>query len=252
VSNAHEPKQEWPSPEEEQGRDEMKDSLMGRTQETEHVQSRFSNLQSPGAAPAAPGAVPAQPGARPPGTPGSTGTVSVHQPSRDKVGTFLPSTEGGAWKVAAALRLGAAGFALMTAVLLVLPELNGTFQAPSSSSETGPQPTSYTTLAPVLDTPAPPADPAKVITEQSAAFDGAAILMVESEQSGVSVRVDGNDQGNTPVSLTLDCLPGKPIKVEVSRKGYERAQHLTFCRPNTMIKLYARLRKVEKTPGGSK
>ena len=228
--------------------DEMKDALMGRAQETEHVQARFSTLQGPGAAPA-------QPGAPSTATPGGTGTVSVHQPSRDKVGTFLPSTEGGAWKVAAALRLGAAGFGLMTAVLLVLPELNGTFQAPSSlsSSSSGavPQPT-YKTIAPTLDTPAPSADPGKVITEQSTAFDGAAILMIESEPGGVSVRVDGNDQGNTPVSLTLDCLPGKPIKVEVSRKGYERAQHLTFCRPDTMIKLYARLRKVEKAQGGSK
>jgi len=246
VSNAKEPQQDWPSPEGEQGRDEMKDSLMGRAQETEHVQSRFSNLQSPGAAPAqpgAPGAAPAQPGSRPTGTPVATGTVSVHQPSRDKVGTFLPSTEGGVWRVAAALRLGAAGFGLMAAVVLVMPELNGTFQAPSSEAIT--QPT-YKTLAPALDTPAPSEDPAKVITEQSTDFDGAAILVVESEQSGVSVRVDGNDQGNTPVSLTLECLPGKPIKVEVARKGYERAQHLTFCRPDTMIKLYARLRKVGK------
>jgi hypothetical protein len=179
--------------------------------------------------------------------------VSVHQPSRDKVGTFLPSTEGGPWKVAAALRLGAAGFGLMTAVLLVMPELSGTFQAPSSITSSGTIPqTTYKTIAPTLDTPEPSADPEKVITEQSTAFDGAAILMVESEPGGVSVRVDGNDQGNTPVSLTLDCLPGKPIKVEVSRKGYERAQHLTFCRPDTMIKLYARLRKVEKTQGGSK
>lgn len=239
MSNAKGPKQDWPSAEGEQGRDEMKDSLMGRTQEAEHVQSRFSNLRLPGEASA-------EPEARPTGTPRSTGTVSVHQPVREKVGTFLPSTEGGPWSVAAALRLGAAGFGLMTAVLLVLPELNGSFQAPTTETLT--QPT-YTTLAPVLDTPAPAAEPGQIFTEQTASFEGAAILMVESEPGGVSVRVDGNDQGNTPVSLTLDCLPGKPIKVEVARKGYERAQHLTFCRTNTMIKLYARLRKVGKKPG---
>lgn len=238
--------------------DEMKDALMGRTQETEHVQSRFSNLQSPGQSPSAGsphGAGPAQPGAKGTGTPVSTGTVSVNQPLRGKVGTFLPSTEGGLWTVAGALRLGAAGFGLMTAVLFVMPELKGTFQAPSSSAPSSPgsvpQPT-YKTLAPQLDTPAPSANPEQVITEQSTDFDGAAVLVIEAEQSGASVRVDGNDQGNTPVSLTLDCLPGKPIKVEVSRKGYERAQHLTFCRPDTMIKLYARLRKAEKAPGGGK
>lgn len=233
--------------------DEMKDALMGRTQETEHVQSRFSNLGGP-APGEPPGAGPAQAGAKGTGTPVGTGTVSVHQPLREKVGTFLPSTEGGLWKVAGALRLGAAGFGLMTAVLFVMPELKGTFQAPSSYSAPSsqgsvPQPT-YKTLAPQLDTPAPSENPEQVFTEQSTAFDGAAVLVVEAEQSGASVRVDGNDQGNTPVSLTLDCLPGKPIKVEVSRKGYERAQHLTFCRPDTMIKLYARLRKAEKAPGG--
>lgn len=237
--------------------DEMKDALMGRAQETEHVQSRFSTLGGPassGPSSESHGAGPAQPGAK--GTPVATGTVSVHQPLREKVGTFLPSTEGGLWTVAGALRLGAAGFGLMTAVLFVMPELKGTFQAPSSysapsSKDSAPQPT-YKTLAPQLETPAAPENPEQVFTEQSAAFDGAAVLVIEAEQSGVSVRVDGNDQGNTPVSLTLDCLPGKPIKVEVSRKGYERAQHLTFCRPDTMIKLYARLRKVEKAPGGSK
>jgi hypothetical protein len=239
VSNPQQPKQDWPAPEGEQGRDELKDSLMGRAQETEHVQSRFANLRGPGEAPA-------QPEARPTGTPGATGTVSVHQGPREKIGTFLPSTEGGPWSVAAALRLGAAGFALMTAVLVVRPELNGSFQAPGPGEFT--QPT-YKTITPVLDTPAPPEDLEQVISEQSTAFDGAAILMVESEPGNASVRVDGNDQGNTPVSLTLDCMPGKPIKVEVTRKGYERAQYLTFCRTDMMIKLYARLRKAAKRPG---
>jgi hypothetical protein len=50
----------------------------------------------------------------------------------------------------------------------------------------------------------------------------------------------------------LDCLPGKPIKVEVTKRGFEKAEHTTFCRPNTMIKLHARMRKAEKKkPGGS-
>jgi hypothetical protein len=152
--------------------------------------------------------------------------------------------------VASALRLGAAGFGLMAAVLFVLPELNGSFQAPTAEMLLQPV---YKTIAPaLLDTPAPSADPEQAITEQTTSFDGAAILVVESEPGGGSVRVDGNDQGNTPVSLTLDCLPGKPIKVEVTRKGYERAQYLTFCRTNTMIKLYARLRKGEKKPGAPK
>ncbi len=233
--------------------DEMKDVLMGRTQETAHVQSRFSTLTGPDGAPGQPEARPAAapgsmgaPGAT--GTPGSTGTVSVHQVPRERTGTLLPSTEGGPWRVAAVLRLGAAGFALMAVVLFVLPELRGSFQAPDPAELNQP---AYTTIAPVLETPAAPEDLEQVFTEQTASFEGAAILVVESEPENTSVRVDGGDKGNTPVSVTLDCVPGKPIKVEVARKGYASAQHLTFCRLNTMIKLYARLRKAGRAPGSS-
>ncbi|MBN1205531.1 MAG: PEGA domain-containing protein [Myxococcaceae bacterium] len=214
---------------------------MERAQEIEHVQARFSNLGMPGEAAE-------KPDARSTIPVGGPGTVSVHQRPQEKIGTLLPTTDGGAWRVASALRLGAAGFGLMAAALFVLPELSGSFQSPSA--EVLVQPT-YKTIAPALDTPAPSADPEKVITEQSTSFDGAAILVVETEPGSVSVRVDGNDQGNTPVSLTLDCLPGKPIKVELSKKGYARAQHLTFCRADTMIKLYGRLNKLEKKGGAS-
>ncbi len=228
--------------------DEMKDALMGRAQETAHVQARFSTLAGPGEASSTPEArptgAPASTGTPgPTGTPGSTGTVSVHQPSRERTGTFLPTTEGGPWRVAAVLRFCAAGFALMAVVLFVLPELRGSFQAPHPAELN--QPT-YTTIAPVLGTPTPMEDSSQVVTEQTAAFDGAEILMVESEPEGASVRVDGNDKGNTPASITLDCVPGKPIKVDVARKGYASAQHLTFCRNDTMIKLYVRLRKPGK------
>lgn len=246
MSNPQQPKPSWPPTETGgQGQDEMKDALMGRAQEVEHVQSRFSNLQLPGEAGG-------QPEAKAANRTGSQGTVSVHQAPREKIGTFLPSTEGGPWRVAAALRLGAAGFGLMTAVLFAMPELNGSFQLPLAPETSSLLPTNYKTLVPTLDTPAPSADPDELITEQSTAFDGAAVLVVESEPGNVSVRVDGNDQGNTPVSLTLDCIPGKPIKVEMARKGYERAQKITFCRADTMIKLYARLKKVEKKPGAPK
>jgi hypothetical protein len=246
VSNPHQPKPSWPPTEVvDPSRDPIQDALMTPTQEAEHVQSRFSNLQLPGEAGGQPEAGTGHGG-------GSHGTVSVHQGPKERVETFLPSTEGGPWRVAAALRLGAAGFALMTVVLFVMPELNGSIQLPLAPETETLVPTNFKTIVPTLDTPDPSKDPEEVITEQSTAFDGAVVLMVESEPANVSVRVDGNDQGNTPVSLTLDCLPGKPIKVEVSRKGYERAQKITFCRMNTMVKLYARLKKLEKKPGAPK
>jgi hypothetical protein len=171
--------------------------------------------------------------------------VSVHQAAEGKVGTFLPSTEGGPWRVVAVvLRFGAAGSALVAVALLVLPQLRGSFQAPQPEEIN--QPT-YKTIVPVLSTPTAPEAPSQAVTEQTASFDGAAILLVESQPENASVRVDGNDKGSTPASITLDCLPGKPIKVEVARKGYESAQHHTFCRTNTMIKLDVRLRRAGKT-----
>jgi hypothetical protein len=145
--------------------------------------------------------------------------------------------------VAAVLRFCAAGFALLAVALFVLPELRGSFQAPDAVELNQP---AYTTIAPVLETPVAPGDLAQAVTEQTAPFDGAAVLVVESEPENALVHVDGSDKGNTPASITLDCVPGKPIKVEVVRKGYARAQHLTFCRTDTMIKLYVRLRKAGK------
>jgi len=215
------------------GSDESQSSVLDRGEEMELVQGRVTQNTY----------------FNPDGTPITSSGGELPVGRKERVETFLPTTEGGAWRVASALRMGAAGFVLMAAGLFVLPELSGSFQAPSNEVLT--QPT-YTTIAPTFDTPEPSERLDQVITEQSSSFDGASILMVDSEPGGVSVEVDGSDQGGTPVSLTLDCLPGKPIKVEVTKRGFEKAQHTTFCRPNTMIKLHARMRKVEKKkPGGS-
>lgn len=231
MSNAKLPKPEHPS-QEEQGPDEMKQALLGRHQEMEHIQGRVTQSTY----------------FNPDGTPITTPGGEQPVRRKERIETFLPTTEGGAWKVASVLRFAAAGFGLMTAALFVLPELTGGFQAPSN--EVLAQPT-YTTIAPTFDTPEPSEKLDQAITEQTSSFDGAAILMVDADMAGVSVEVDGSDQGGTPVSLTLDCLPGKPIKVEVTKRGYERAQHTTFCRTNTMIKLYARMKKIEKKKPGS-
>lgn len=232
MSNAKLPKPDSPSGG-AQGTDDARNPVLDRGEELELVQHRVTQNTY----------------FNPDGTPITASGGERPVANKERVETFLPTTEGGAWKVASALRMGAAGFGLMAAGLFVLPELSGSFQAPSNEVLT--QPT-YTTIAPTFDTPEPSERLDQVITEQTSAFDGAAVLMVDSEPEGVSVEVDGADQGGTPVSLTLDCLPGKPIKVEVTRRGFEKAEHTTFCRPNTMIKLYARMKKAEKKkPGGS-
>lgn len=225
--------------------DDMADVLMGRAEEMAHVQSRFANLGGPDEPPGeAVGEAPGEPGPKP--SPSVT-EAPVPPAQREGIGTPPPSREDGARRVAAAFRFGAAGFAFMSVVLFVLPELRGSFQAPAPAELNQP---AYNTIAPVLGTLEPP-EALQVFTEQTAPFQGASVLVVESKPEGAMVWVDGRDVGGSPVSLTLDCVPGKPIKVEVARKGFERAQHLTFCRNSTMIKLYARLLRAGKQPGPS-
>ena len=85
--------------------------------------------------------------------------------------------------------------------------------------------------------------------EERADFEGA-ILMVESEPAGATILVDGKDQGQTPVSVGLECLPGTPVLVEFSLRGYEKAKHRTLCPHDALVKVTARLRKGSgKSPG---
>ncbi|PTL76656.1 PEGA domain-containing protein [Vitiosangium sp. GDMCC 1.1324] len=92
-------------------------------------------------------------------------------------------------------------------------------------------------------TAAPPEPSRNTVTrEERADFDGA-ILMAESEPSGANVLVDGHDQGETPVSVGLDCIPGTPVLVEFSLRGYEKAKHTTLCPHNALVKVTARLKK---------
>ncbi|ADO75369.1 uncharacterized protein STAUR_7614 [Stigmatella aurantiaca DW4/3-1] len=207
---------------------------MRRDQEMEHVQSRTTaaswNAPTGVARPGAPDA---------PAGRGGTG------------GTLLSSTEAGRGKVAATLRMASAAFGLMASVLFVLPGLTGTFRVPPPEAAP-PAQQNLKVLTPTFDAPTSAEGLDGTVTEQTSSFDGASVLVVYSQPGGVAVEVDGSDQGETPVSLTLDCLPGKPIRVEFFKRGYERVQHTAFCRPDTMIKLFASMRKVAKAPSGKK
>jgi hypothetical protein len=91
--------------------------------------------------------------------------------------------------------------------------------------------------------------PETVTREERADFDGA-ILMVESEPAGATILVDGKDQGETPVSVGLECLPGTPVLVDISLRGYEKAKHRTVCPHDALVKVTARLKKAPaKAPG---
>jgi len=228
VSNSHPPKTPpGPPP----GSDDMETALLRRDQEMAHVQSRTASAswQAPPG-----GASPAAPVGR-----GGTG------------GTLLTPSRSGKGTLAAVLRLASAACGLGAAVLFVLPELTGTFVVPPPQAAT-PAPQNVKVIAPTFEDPEPAEGLDGTVSEQTSAFDGATVLVVYSNPSGVAVEVDGNDQGGTPVSLTLDCLPGKPIRVELFKRGYERIQHTAFCRKDTMIKLFAPLKKAAKASGGKR
>jgi hypothetical protein len=149
----------------------------------------------------------------------------------------------------AVLKLASALCGLAAAGLFVLPLVRGEV---SSAPR-------YVTLQPSFPEKAPPPPEAppeapqeeKVTTEERSDFEGA-ILMVESEPSGATILVDGKDQGETPVSVGLECLPGKPVTVAFSLRGYEKAQHRTLCPLDALVKVTARLRKSTGKPSTKK
>lgn len=182
--------------------------------------------------------------------------------------------------LAALLKLGSALSGLAAAALFILPAVNGGFQSkprlltltptfaptkgpatpePKKAPEAPTAPEAPSALDKVRDIfmrptePAAPEAPAAapvpddVVQEERAQFDGA-ILVLESEPHGALTRVNGQEQGETPVSVGLDCLPGVPVQVEFSKRGYERAKHTALCPKDAMLKLTATLRKLPKEP----
>jgi hypothetical protein len=186
--------------------------------------------------------------------------------------------------LAAVLKLGSALSGLAAAALFVLPAVNGGFsaqprlltltptfapekappapepepkaKAKDAAEASEPSRSPLETVRDLFARPEPAAAPdvpseapAKddVVQEARAQFDGA-ILVLESEPPGALARVNGQEQGETPVSVGLDCLPGVPVQVEFSKRGYERAKHTALCPKDSMLKLTARLRKAAKEP----
>lgn len=152
-----------------------------------------------------------------------------------------------AQQLAGQLRLGSALCALLASALLA----RAAFQeapAPSLGELTGgsgpPGWGQVVTYAP-SEPPLPQAG--EDTSEQGSPLQGFA-LVLESEPSGALVLVNGKSRGETPSSLTPECEPGEPLKIEFSLRGYERALHETRCREDTLLRVLARLRR---SPRGS-
>ena len=92
------------------------------------------------------------------------------------------------------------------------------------------------------DESAEPSTPAPGVQEQRSAFKGA-LLMLESQPSGATVRVNGINQGETPVTVGLDCVPGRTLVVVYSMRGFESTTHRTPCPRDALVTVKAQLRK---------
>lgn len=156
-------------------------------------------------------------------------------------------------RVAAVLKLASALCGLAAAGLFVLPLVRGEVSSAPRSI----------TLQPLFpaEAPPPPEPPReappqvlppgeeRVATEERLDFKGS-ILMVESEPSGATLLVDGKDQGETPVSVGLECRPGQPVVIDFSLRGHDKVRHRTPCPRDELVKVTAKLRRRSgKSPG---
>jgi hypothetical protein len=162
--------------------------------------------------------------------------------------------------LAALLTLASALCGLAAAGLFVLPAVRGevgmkprlltltpAFAAPEGGKDAQAKDTAQARAPGKGATGTDPfAQPDDIVREEHADFKGS-ILMLESEPSGASAFVGGKEQGETPMSVGLDCMPGQPLHVEFVLKGYARAKHDTVCPQDMLLKLTARLKK-----GGAK
>ena len=194
-----------------------------------------------------------------PSTPGSGGAGAASTPPARPVAPKPPPANPLSRDelLAAGLKLASALSALVAVGLFVRPLLLGELSTgprmitlqPTFTSVPVESPPESTPDTPGSPTPPKELPPETVTREERADFDGA-ILMVESEPGGATILVDGKDQGQTPVSVGLECLPGTPVLVEFSLRGYEKAKHRTLCPHDALVKVTARLRKGSgKSPG---
>ncbi|AKJ08392.1 PEGA domain-containing protein [Archangium gephyra] len=197
-----------------------------------------------------------------PSTPGSTGAgagVPPAPPARPVVPAAPAAPPAGQVSrlegAAAGLKLASALCALVAVGLFVRPLLQGELTTGPRMITLQPTFSSTPVERPAVETPGlktPTELPQETgVREERADFEGA-VLMVDSEPAGATILVDGKDQGETPVSVGLECLPGTPVLVEFSLRGHEKTKHRTVCPHNALVKVTAQLRKGSGKPSGKK
>ena len=151
---------------------------------------------------------------------------------------------------AAVLKLASSLCAVVAAGLFVLALRHGEGVAPSGAPE-APGPSDEPVLIVESENPARAEPAEKTIQESRSEFQGA-ILSLESRPSGASAQVNGVDQGETPVSVGLDCVPGTPLVIEFTLRDFEKATHKTLCPRDAVVTVKARMRKETSARSGKR
>lgn len=150
-------------------------------------------------------------------------------------------------KVAAVLKLGSALCALAAAGLLSLPLVRG--EVGTRPRDITPTPIATEDGETRTVEEAESAD--NSIQESSSAFEGA-ILSLESQPAEATVQVNGRDQGETPIMVGLECMPGEPVVITFSRRGFESVTHRTPCPRDALVTVKARLKQSIRGTAGKR
>lgn len=67
-------------------------------------------------------------------------------------------------------------------------------------------------------------------------------LSVESTPPGATVLVNGKERGETPLTTSVECKPGEPVRVEVRKPGVRPERRTTRCREDQLVELSLELR----------
>lgn len=193
-------------------------------------------------------------------------------PSRQVVSDTHQLQVGGKWRrrVAVSLKLLSSLCGLAAVILLVRPLAQGeltpgpryitlepgtpsvTRDAPAPVEPSGkapPTPSRAGVAEPPPETPEEAAPATAGVQEQRSAFQGA-LLMLESQPAGATVRVNNVNQGETPVTVGLDCVPGRTLVITYSLRGFEGTTHRTSCPRDALVTVKAQLRRSTGKPSG--
>ncbi len=67
-------------------------------------------------------------------------------------------------------------------------------------------------------------------------------VSVESVPAGAMVLVNGQERGDTPLTTSVECVPGQAVEVEVRPPGRAAQRRTTRCRQDQLVEITFELR----------